>query len=67
MIKKELFFFSFTLTRGEGHLVAGVEGPEDTERAPALPVPVGVGHAGGVALLEVDNLALLAADPRVFP
>ena len=48
------------------HLVAGVEGAEDAEGAPALAIPVRVGPARAVALLQVHDLALLAADPGVL-
>jgi len=47
-------------------LGAGVDGAEDAEAAPALTVPVRVSPAGAVTLLEVHNLALLAADPRIL-
>ena len=50
-----------------GCLVAGVERTEDAEGAPALAVPMRVGSTGGVALFEVHNLALVAADPPVLP
>ena len=63
--KKELFYFLLFLMLFT-HLVAGIHGAEDAEGAPALAVPVRVGPAGGVALLEVHYLAVLAADPGVL-
>ena len=55
--------FQFYARQG---LVAGIHGAEDAEGAPALSIPVRVGPARAVALLEVHDLALLAADPRIL-